>query len=253
MEEQIKVRLLKRGKELLSKPYEKVPFTKHDNADDLFNDLSNYPHAFVLGCLMDRRMPAEKAWMVPYNIKLRLGSFEFADLQKLSLEDVESLMMAPTPLHRYSKDMAKVFYSAIQRISLEYSGDASAIWSSTPSSAAIVRRFLKFHGAAMKIATMAANILVREFKIPVSDKISIDISVDVHIRRVFKRLGLIEDSSSDMELIYKARELNPEYPGVFDLAAFEIGRAWCKARIPLCELCYMNTCCPTAKRQLRPS
>jgi adenine-specific DNA glycosylase len=81
-----------------------------------------------------------------------------------------------------------------------------------------------------------------------------------HLLQEYDSLRMMDEpkENSSSEAIpatepYKARELNPEYPGVFDLAAFEIGRAWCKARMPLCELCYMNPCCPTAKRQLRPS
>ena len=36
---------------------------------------------------------------------------------------------------------------------------------------------------------MATNILARQFKIPMSDYYSVDISLDVHIQRVLKRLG----------------------------------------------------------------
>ena len=93
---------------------------------------------------------------------------------------------------------------------------------------------------------MATNILVRELKVPVSDKFSIDISVDVHIRRVFKRFGLVRNEAVDEEIIYTARELNPEYPGVFDLAVWEIGRNWCKAKSPNCASCYMHKHCTTA-------
>jgi len=181
----------------------------------------------------------------------RLGSFEIADLHKLSLEEVSQLMITPTPLHRMCNVMAEVFFLAVQQIIQRYSGDASAIWFSNPSSAAIVRRFLQFYGASIKIATMAANILVRGFKIPVSDKISIDISPDVHVRRVFERLEVIGENASNEELIYRARELNPTYPGIFDMAAWEIGREWCRPTMPICSLCYMNEHCPTAKKHLR--
>ena len=158
-------------------------------------------------------------------------------------------MSKPEPLHRFPDVMANNFYSAVQRIAHEYSGNASAIWAARPGSATIVRRFLEFDGVGPKIATMAANILVRDFKIPVGDKFSIDISLDVQIRRVFTRLGLARQGASNEEFIYRARELYPTYPGIFDLSAWEIGRNWCKARAPNCEPCYMNLCCPTANSQ----
>ena len=50
-------------------------------------------------------------------------------------------------------------------------------------------RRLEFRGAGPKIATMAANLLARHLKVPFSDYYSIDISVDVQVRRVLSRLG----------------------------------------------------------------
>jgi len=247
-EQDISEILIKRGNKLLARPFEQIQFTSNAQADALLNDLDHYPHAFVLACVMDRRIKAEKAWLIPHVFSMRLGSFEFPDLERLSEERVRELFAEPQPLHWLREVMALNFYRAVQRIARDYLGDVCGIWAGTPPSATIVRRFLEFDGVGPKIATMAANILVRDFKIPVSDKISIDISPDVQVRRAFTRLGLIREGASNEEIIYRAREMNPTYPGIFDLSAWEIGRNWCRPRLTECELCYMNTCCQTASR-----
>lgn len=95
---------------------------------------------------------------------------------------------------------------------------------------------------------MAANILIRGFQVPVSDHFSIDISVDVHVRRVFRRLGLIPKRASVEQVTYRARELNPEFPGILDLPAWQIGREWCKPKNPRCNECFMKDICPTAEK-----
>lgn len=242
--------LRKRSEELLVQPRKAIEFTGDTVADALLNDIEHYPHAFVIACLMDRQWQAEKCWSVPYRFKERLGSFEFDDLADVSQKKVTSLFVQSPPLHRLKEKMAEVFYEAVQHIRERYSGNAARIWQDQPSSATIIRRFLEFHGAGPKIATMAANILVREFKVQVSDTFSIDISADVQVRRVFERLGLIRKGASNEEIIYTARELNPVYPGIFDLAAWEIGREWCRPRMPTCGKCYMQRHCPTAKRTI---
>ena len=205
---------------------------------------------------MDRQVKAERAWLIPYRFREKLGSFEFGVLAALSLDRVLALMREPEPLHRFPNTMAHVFHSAIHRVSSQYAGDASRIWRGNPSSATLVRRFLEFEGAGPKIATMAANILVRDLKISVSDTYSIDISPDVHVRRVLGRLGLTRIEASDEELIYAARKLNPIYPGIFDLSVWEVGRNWCHPQAPECGSCYLERYCPTAmenaKRHKRP-
>lgn len=127
-----------------------------------------------------------------------------------------------------------------------YAGDAARIWKGKLSSAEVVYRFLEFDGVGPKIGSMAANILTREFKIPFVDYISIDISVDVHVHRVFVRLGLCANNASMEQVIYKAKALNPKFPGIIDLPCWEIGRNWCKSRGPECGGCYMKDLCSTA-------
>ena len=91
---------------------------------------------------------------------------------------------------------------------------------------------------------MAVNILARDFKVPMGDHIYIDVSPDIQVLRVFKRIGLISKNATNDELIYCARELNLEYPGIFDLSCWEIGRNWCRPRNPTCIDCYLSKYCP---------
>jgi endonuclease-3 len=238
--------LRQHGDTLLAEPFHPVEFTNDPSANALLNDLQGYPHALVLACLMDRQCPAEVAWAVPFRFKQRFGSFLLRDLETLSLAQVQAFFVESPPLHRMKNDMASIFHAAVQHIAQRYCGNAALIWEGRPGSATLVRRFLEFKGAGPKIATMAANILYRDFKVSLSDMYYLDISPDVHVCRVFERLGLAPRNASTDLVIYAAREWNLEYPGVFDLAAWEIGRQWCRPGQPECGKCYMQAVCAFA-------
>jgi len=247
-EKSIRNRLVEHGQRLFDAPKQSIQFTREPKADELLNDLTNHPHAFVLACVMDRQVKAERAWLIPYRISGKLGAFSMQMLSALSKEDVNHLMREPEPLHRFVDMMANHFYSAVQWINDKYGGDASRIWAKRPASAEVVYRFLEFKGVGPKIASMAANVLARDFKIPFSDYYSIDISADVHVRRVFHRLGLCAENVTVEQVIYKARALHPDFPGMMDLPCWEIGRNWCKSRAPVCGACYMNDLCPATRQ-----
>lgn len=68
---------------------------------------------------------------------------------------------------------------------------------------------------------------------------------------MFWRLGLVSERAGPEAVIYRARALHPEFPGLMDLPAWEIGRQWCRPANPACQHCYMRRVCPTAKRQKR--
>lgn len=235
--------LIQRGKELFNQPYKQIEFSKYPEADVLLNDLENYPHAFVLGCIMDRQIKAENAWLIPYKISQEIGGFEFSKLLMLKLSQIKRFFKTKN-LHRFNEIMAKNFYLGVQKIHHDYNNDASNIWKNKPKSATVVRRFLEFKGVGIKIATMATNILARDFKIPMSNYNCIEISPDIHVKRVFRRLGFISRDATNDELIYAARELNPDYPGIFDLSCWYIGRNYCHQRKPDCRNCYLNKYCP---------
>jgi len=239
--------LVQHGVALLQAGRVPTKFTGSPEADALLNDMERFPHAFVLACVTDRQMKAEVAWRIPYELSQRLGGFSFGLLQGVSLARLRDVFSQPSPLHRFPDVMSENVYEAIQLIGGRYHGKAASIWEGRPPSAEVVLRFLGFHGVGPKIATMATNILARDFKVEFSDYYSIDVSADVHLRRVFTRLGLISDGASVEEVIYRARALHPAFPGLMDLPAWEIGRTWCRPTNPRCDECYMLEACPSGR------
>ena len=219
-----------------------VHLVPNDAANIFLSNLDKSPHAFVLACLMDRQIYAEKAWMIPFTVCQELNIFDIDELSSVAQYEFQRIFERRR-LHRFNIKMSKIFYNGIKDIMEKYQGRASLIWENRPSSASVVYRFMQFKGSGIKISTMAANILARQFRIPFSDYYSIDISPDIHIKRVMKRVGLIPNNSNNEMIAYKARELNPEFPGIIDYSCWEIGRTWCRPTKPNCQDCLINESC----------
>jgi endonuclease III len=247
-------RLIDIGKRTLADARPGVRVVHGTDSETLINDLDEHPHAYVIGCVMDMQIPAERAFGIPLELSRRLGFFDMPNLARLSREQCREAMLRPTPLHRFEY-MGDRLHSAIQRIHDVYGDVASRIWAGAPSSATIERRFHDFDGAGPKIASMATNILARSFSIPMSDRSGIDISVDSHLLRVFPRLGFAEEGADAETLRSAARALNPEYPGIFDIALWDLGRTVCGPRHPDCSVCELRDVCPTGTgvRSVQPT
>ena len=212
-----------------------LKFTDDSNVNALINDLENNPHAFVLGCVMDKQIAAPRAWSIPYKISKEFGTFDIDFLASVP-KDKYKKIFNEGKYHRFNDQCAGFFYDAIHKIKKDYDGDASKIWSDNPTSNEVVKRFREFKGVGPSISTMAANILAREFKIPMSDYSSIDVSPDIHITRVMGRVFFGGEVSQE-EILNKAREINPEFPGIIDLACRFIGIDYCRPNDPKCYQC----------------
>jgi endonuclease III len=202
--EQLVCRLVDDGRKLLAQPRQAALFAYNPAADAILNDIERYPQAFVLGCLANRMGKAKQAWKVPLRLRERFGTLDVAALAQKTEADWVRVARDPTPIHRRPKLMAKVLRLGVQRLQDCYDGDAARIWEGSPPSATVVRRFLEFHGAGPKIASMGANILVSQFKVPLRDYYFVDISVDVQVRRVMTRLGFVPEGASEELLICAA-------------------------------------------------
>lgn len=237
--------LLEYAKEQFENRKQKVHLVKDDDdTNELLNPRGEYPHAFVLACIMDRQISAGNAWKIPKWVKEAIHRFDMKGLLAISEEEFKIIFKNLPKKHRYPDTMATCFYKAVKKIHEDYDDDASNIWKGIPPSGVIVSRFLQFEGVGVKIASMATNILVRQFGIKVKDNHCIDISPDTHAVRVFQRLHLVQGNSRE-ETIYMAREINPEYPGILDYPCWDVGKKHCHARNPDCKTCPFFNSCPS--------
>jgi hypothetical protein len=94
--------LIEKGNELFRQPYKYIEFTKNKESDKLLNNLKDFPHAFVLACVMDRQIKAERAWLIPYEISKEIKSFEFSRLLRVDQEEMIEIFKRKS-LHRFNK------------------------------------------------------------------------------------------------------------------------------------------------------
>ena len=70
-ESKIRELLLARGREMLGAPA--AEFAADQKANKLLTDLDHHSHAFVIVCIVDRQIKAERAWRIPYELPRRIA------------------------------------------------------------------------------------------------------------------------------------------------------------------------------------
>lgn len=214
-------------------------FTDLPEADTL---IKSSPDAFLIGVLFTQGIPAERAWAAPYLMAVRLGGL---DLHRLASDEaaVAAAIAGPPALHRFVRTVPGWVSSAARRIIAEYHGSAGNIWEPGMHVTEVTRRLLTFDGIGEKKAVMAVEILMRHFGIPLEGAECGSVAYDVHVRRVFLRTGLVDEDTPEA-IRQAARLACPEAPGTLDLAAWLVGREWCRPRQPRCTECRLTATCP---------
>jgi uncharacterized HhH-GPD family protein len=216
----------------------RLGFAHSEPADALLRD---DPFAFLLGVVFDEGIKAERAWEAPYLLKQRLGHLDPARMRE-SPAEVRAAVEQPPTLHRYVELMPEALVAAAARVCDEYGGDASAIWSGSPTAAEVDARLRRFRRIGPKKAAMAVELLVTNFGIDLTEHAGTNVAYDVHVRRVFLRAGLVDHDSFDA-ITAVARRLHPERPGLLDLPTWLIGRRWCHPTHPQCPDCALTEVC----------
>lgn len=235
-----KEELIKFGEEVAKRNLEKEKvYTPNVEANHL---IWQNPLAYLFAVIMDQGMRAERVWEIPYLLRQRLGHLDVQNIADIEDQNITDIFNQKPKLHRFPKTMALRLKRACRLVLEKYGGKVENLWNDNPRSDDLQRRFEEFSGIGQKKASMATNILVRDFDIKVKDKRGIDISYDVHVRRVFLRTDLVNVDDPTL-MINEARKLNPEYPGILDNPCWVIGREFCHSKNPDCRRCPITTVC----------
>ena len=202
------------------------------------------PFAFLIAVAFDRGMPWQRAWRIPTEID-RKGLLDPERLASKSENELVELLDGLAVRPRYgAKHGARTLSDAARLVWERFGGDAGAIWKDA-SPAEVEKTLQEIHGLGAGIASMATRILRDDFDCFRGQERQIDVKPDVHVVRVFRRVGIIDGDSAN-EAIRTARRLNPEFPGALDWPAWWIGQKWCHPKDPDCARCPLTEEC--AKR-----
>ncbi len=198
-------------------------YKNKEESNDLFQ---NSPHMFFLSCIMTSGY-SEKAFNLGNQLAADYGA-DFNSLYNAVKNNDETLGKYLKKFSYHNND--KYFKSAVRKIHDDYKGDVSKIWKESKNCAGVISKCLEFEGVSVKKGTMIANLLIRICGIDFEDKSSCDISPDVHVKRTMCKLGLIKNEKNlkysnidNYEVIYKARSIYPEFPGILDFVFWRIG------------------------------
>lgn len=212
---------------------------KKEERDFLLSDWN----AFIVGLISDQSVKAEMAWRLPYYLYKRLGYFDFNKIIKeQSVESLEAIIKEKPALHRYPKKMAEYIFFAIKKIVKEYDSKAENIWKNNLDAKYVVSKLEEFKGISHKKAALGTLLLVRDFGITLNNLSCIDIAYDVHVRRIFLRMGLV-DTDNINDVTSCARKICYDFPGSLTLPFWVAGREYCRPEQPKCDECYFKNFC----------
>lgn len=202
------------------------------------------PFAFALAAVLDRGTKSEIIWTIPYYLQKKIGNLTPQFFAQKPIDEIEIIFQSLPYKPRYITDAPRTVKELSQMIMREYNGNTERIWQDSASSH-VKATFQHLYGVGPGIASMIVLLLEKCFKIHFTDldHKMMDVKPDVHIVRVFQRLGFIS-VPNEAEALRAARNLNPEYPGALDAPAWVIGKKWCTSLTPRCPECPLNHVCP---------
>ena len=199
--------------------------------------------AMLIGLVLQRGMSAERVWRIPLHLIRELGHLEPGRLADMTEAAVEAALRRLPERPRYPAQMSVTLVALGKLVRDQFAGDGSRVWVGRRM-ADVLATLMSLPGVGPGIAHMAVQELMDEVGYsPHPDELpGLDVKADVHVVRVFYRLGIAADETREAALD-AARRLHPAFPGLLDWPAWDIGRRLCRPHSPTCSECPVSEVC----------
>jgi endonuclease III len=228
----------------------------------------------IIGTICDEKIKAEIAWNIPYNLYefLKRKGLEFkpSTICTLRKEELRKWLAShmcdkwPKKLSEKEREewLNKISIAIVdtcEKIWKEYNDDPDNIFTINNGNLSIPIIYFalrQFPGIGPKKASMIARdfgrnsdwfksvkvrLLKRGINLTVTNIHFTEMPIDVHVRRVFRRLGFARyNQPQDFQNL--ARIIYPENPGLVDDLIWQLGREVCK-NYPICVKCPLSNIC----------
>ncbi len=200
------------------------------------------PFACLVGCAFNSRQASWRAWDIPYQIKKK-GMLDAYKLASMSHNELVHLMNSLPRLPISGAENGARTLKDVARFLVSLGGDIEESWKDKEVLHAKIHFDLAIHGVGVEKSSFIARMLHDYFGMFRGQESEIGIKSDIHVKRVFKRTGLIPFEEEGLASAV-AHELNPDYPGELDRPAFNVGKCWCHKTLPNCPACPLTDVCP---------
>jgi endonuclease III len=243
--------------------------------------LNKDPLAPIIGTICDEKINADVAWDIPSSLHdwlkqqglnfkasviCSIGKERLREWFTEYMKDKWPRMMKKEEREEWLKSIPAYIISSCEKIWKEYNDDPDSIFIINNGLLPIPLVYFmlrQFPGIGPKKASMIARefginrewfrsvkarLQKRGINLVITDIHFTEMPIDVHVRRVFQRLGFSR-YSEPQDFQNLARIIYPKNPGCVDVFIWDLGRKICKENQPNCKECPLKTICEWNKKK----
>ena len=199
--------------------------------------------AMLIGLVLQRGLPFERVWRIPLHLYRHLGHLDPSRLAQMSVEDMTRAFENLDVRHRFPAQAASTIVALAELVTKTFGGDGSRVWRGR-AVLDVIAELDSLPWVGSGIANMTVLELMHEagYEPDIEELPDLDVKADVHVVRVFYRLGISDAETVDAAL-RAARRHHRAFPGLLDWPAWDIGNRFCKPRTPSCSECPLVKVC----------
>ena len=139
-----------------------IHITGDEAADQVLTD---DPFALLVGMMLDQQYPMEHAFRGPAKVLDRFGTLDPARIADADPEEFAALCATPPAIHRFPGSMAARLQELARRVTEEYAGDTSRLWTEARDGRDLLKRVMALPGFGKQKAQIFVALLAKQLDV----------------------------------------------------------------------------------------